>query len=110
MFIDILEFRVENNKKIIQKKTVMVLWCQTCGNMAKIVRKLLQKKQFVKLGLSWGKFWLLRTLGRNLHIFQDNFEFRVENKKKCLGKTVLKMWSQKFTRRNSFVPIIRQIF
>ena len=55
------------------------MWCQTCGNMAKIVRKISSKKQFVKFGLSWGKFRLLRTLGRNLHIFQDNFEFRVEN-------------------------------
>ena len=48
----------------------------------KLYVKLLQKKLFVKFGLSRGKFWLLRTLGRNLHIFQDNFEFRVENKKR----------------------------
>ena len=31
--------------------------CQTCGNMAKIVHKTTSKKQFVKFGPSWGKFW-----------------------------------------------------
>ena len=56
------------------------MWCQTCGNMAEIVRKITSKKKVLKFGLSWGKFWPLRTLGSNLHIFQDNFEFRVKNK------------------------------
>ena len=57
------------------------MWCQTCGNILKLYVKLLLKKLFVKFGLSWCKFWPLRTLGHNIHIFQDNFEFRVENKK-----------------------------
>ena len=43
MFIDILEFRIENKKKYL-KTTVLVMWCQTCGNMAKIVRKITFKK------------------------------------------------------------------
>ena len=37
------------------------MWSQTCGNMATILRKITQKKQFVKFGLSWGKFWLLEV-------------------------------------------------
>ena len=45
-----------------------------------------------------GLKWLLRTLWRILHMFLDILEFTEENKKDCLGKTVLKMWSQKLTR------------
>ena len=43
MFLDILEFRVENKKKYLVK-TVLVTWCQTCGSMAKMVRKITSKK------------------------------------------------------------------
>ena len=60
MFLDILEFRVENKIKK-WKKTVLVMWSQTCGIMAIIVCKVASKKQFIKFGLSWGKFWPLRT-------------------------------------------------
>ena len=43
----------------------------------------------------WGKFWPLRSLWRNLHIFLDILDFREENKTKMLiGKTVLKIGSQ----------------
>ena len=45
---------------------------------------------------------------RNLHMFLEILKLRVENKPKCLGKTVLKMWSQKSTRSISFVLRIRQ--
>ena len=107
MFIDILEFRIENETKIFRKNcfgnVVSDLWL-------KLYVKLLQKKKFLKFGLSWGKFWPLRTLGSNLHIFLDNFEFRVKNKPKMFRKNCLKMLSQKFTRRSSFVPNIRQRF
>ena len=33
MFLNILEYRVENQKKYLEK-TVCVMWSQTCGNMA----------------------------------------------------------------------------
>ena len=36
----------------------------------------------------------LRNFTRNLHIFLDNFELPIENKKNSLGKTVLELWSQ----------------
>ena len=42
MFSDILEFRIENNKKYLEKN-VLVMWSQTCGKMAKIVRKVTLK-------------------------------------------------------------------
>ena len=38
MFQDILEFRVDKKKKYLEK-TVLVIWSQTCGKMAEIVRK-----------------------------------------------------------------------
>ena len=34
----------------------------------------------------WGKFWPLRTLWHNLHMFLDYLEFREENKTNCLAK------------------------
>ena len=36
----------------------------------------------------------LRNFTRHLHMFLEIFELCKENKKNCLGKTVLKMWSQ----------------
>ena len=37
----------------------------------------------------------LRNFTRNLHMFLDNFELSIQNKRKnCLGKTVLEIWSQ----------------
>ena len=33
-------------------------------------------------------------------MFLDTLEFTVENKKNCLEKTVLKMWSQKLTKKS----------
>ena len=36
---------------------------------------------------------VLSNLGRNLHLFLDNIEFRIENPKLSLGKTVLIKWS-----------------
>ena len=80
------------------------MWSQICGKKAKIVPKVTQKKKFGNFGLSWGKFWPLRTLGRKLHMFLNILECRVENKNNCLGKTGLKMWSQKFTRRVVLSP------
>ena len=50
---------------------------------------------------------MARTLWRNVHMFLDLLEFRIENKKSFLGKTVLKMLSQKFLNRTSFVPTIQ---
>ena len=79
MFLDILELRVENNKKYLEKKTVLVMGTQTCGKIASIVRKVTLKKKFEKLGLSWRKFWPLRTLWRKLHMFLYILEFEVEN-------------------------------
>ena len=62
MLLDILVFGVENNTDYLEK-TVLLMWSHTCDKMAKIVRKTTQKKKkFVKFGLSWGKFWPLRTL------------------------------------------------
>ena len=43
-------------------------------------------------------FELLEIWTFILHMFLDILEFTVENKKKCLGKTVLEMWSQKLTK------------
>ena len=58
----------------------------------------------LKFGFSWGKFWPLRTLWHNLHRFLDTLECRIENKNNnYLGKTVLKISSQKSIRRTSFV-------
>ena len=34
------------------------------------------------------------TLSRNLQKFLDILEFRIENKKFFIGKTILKMWAQ----------------
>ena len=48
----------------------------------------------LKCGLPWGKLWPLCTLWRNLHMFLTILDFRAENKRNCLEKTVLKMWSQ----------------
>ena len=76
-------------------------------NMAQIVRKANLTKMGCKIQAFIGKFLPLRTLQRNLHMFLDILESRVENKKDCLGKTVLKM-SQKSTRRPSFVQRIRR--
>ena len=43
------------------------------------------------------KITVTTELGRNLHLFIENIEPRTENN--CnLGKTVSKMWSQKFTK------------
>ena len=61
MFLDFLEFGVENKKDLLEK-TVLVIWSQTCGKMASIVRKITYKKLFLKLRLSFGKFWPLQTL------------------------------------------------
>ena len=36
-------------------------------------------------------------------MFLDILEFTVENKKNCLGKTVVKMWSQMLTKSGSKV-------
>ena len=69
---------VYNRKqKKIFRKTVLVMWSETCGKMARIARKITLKKKIVKFGLSWGKFWPLRILC----MFLDVLEFRVENKK-----------------------------
>ena len=59
---------------------------------------------FLKFGFPWGRFWPLPTLWCNLHMFLDILEVRIENNKKGLGKTVLKMWSQEFTKKNWFRP------
>ena len=42
MLLDILEFRIENKKKYLEK-TVLVMVSQTCGKMANIVRKVTLK-------------------------------------------------------------------
>ena len=34
MFLNMLEFKVENKEKLFRKKNVLVMWSQTCGNMA----------------------------------------------------------------------------
>ena len=107
--IHILEFGLENKKKYLEK-TVLVIWSQTCGKIARIVCKITLKKIVWKFGLSLGKFWPLRTLWRNLHMFLDILEFKVENKKNSLGKTFLELWSLTFTRKTNFIPRIRQWF
>ena len=48
MFLNILEFRVENKKKYLEKP-VFVIWSQTYGNMALIVRKVTLKKIVFKI-------------------------------------------------------------
>ena len=48
-----------------------------------------------------GRTWrLYDQLGQegNLHMFLDILECRIEKKKNCLVKTILKMWSQKSTK------------
>ena len=42
MFLDILELRIENKKKYLEK-AVLVMWSQTCRKMAKIVLKVTLK-------------------------------------------------------------------
>ena len=62
MFLDLLEFRVENKKKYLEKNCFVICF-QTCGTGADIVPKVtLKKKYFVKFRISMGKFWPLRTL------------------------------------------------
>ena len=75
--------------------------------MAKIVRKVTLIFFFFNFELLWVNFWPLRTLRRNLHIFLDILEPKEKKEEKCLGKTVLKMWSQKSTKL-VFFPRIRQ--
>ena len=48
----------------------------------------------------------LHNLTRNLRMFLEIFELCKENKKKCLGKTVLKMWSQIL---NKIVALVHEI-
>ena len=45
------------------------------------------------LDLHGGKKWRYVHFTRNLRKFLDILELQIENKKKCLGKTVLKIWS-----------------
>ena len=63
----------------------------------KLYVKLLRKNKLVKFGLSWGTFWPLRTLGRNLRIFLDNLKFRVENETKLF-------------RENCFENVVSEIY
>ena len=65
--------------------------------------KSLRTKLFKKFGLQGDKFWPLR----NLHMFLDIIEHKIENNF-SLGKTVLQMGYQKSIRSTGFVPIIRQ--
>ena len=51
-------------------------------NMAQIVRKANLTKMVYKIRAFIGKFLSLCTLQRNLHMFLDILESRVENKKK----------------------------
>ena len=81
------------------------MWCQTCGNMASIVRKVtLKKKQFVNFELSWGKFWPLRTLRRNLHMFLDIFGSRIENKQKMFRDNCFENLVSGIYKKNQFCP------
>ena len=48
MLLDILEFGVGNKKKYLEK-TISVMWSQTCGKIAKIVRKITLKKLVSKI-------------------------------------------------------------
>ena len=50
----------------------------------------------------------LRILWHNLHMFLYILELEIENWKNYLVKTVLKLWSKKFTKMAFVVPIIRQ--
>ena len=63
MFIDILEFRVENRKGYLEKKTVLVMLCQTCENMAKIVRKITLEKIVFKIRTFMGLIWAVTHFG-----------------------------------------------
>ena len=49
MFLDILEFKVKNKPKYLEKKTVMVIWPKTCGKMDKIACKVTMKKIVYKI-------------------------------------------------------------
>ena len=62
------------------------MWSQTCGNMAYIVRKVTLKKNiyiffYFLFGFSWGNFWPLRTLWRNLNMFLYILESLLEEEK-----------------------------
>ena len=62
------------------------MWSQTCGEMAYIVIcKVTLNKSFFNLDFHGGKLWVLRTLWRNLHMFLEILEFRVDNKKSVQG-------------------------
>ena len=74
MFQDIQEFRVENSKKYWGK----TVWSHICGKMALNIHKITYTNRFLTLGPSWGKFWLLRTLWRNLDMFLDILKLQVE--------------------------------
>ena len=55
------------------------------------------KKQFLRIKdvkTKSVKFWLLRTLWHNLHMFLDILEFKIEDKKVVQEKLFLKTWSQ----------------
>ena len=51
----------------------------------------------MKFGLSWDKMAVTHIV-THLNMFLDILEFTEENKKNCLGKTVLKIWSQMLTK------------
>ena len=58
-----------------------------------IVFKISYKNIISKIWTSRGIFWLLPNLRRNLHLFRDIIDLKVNTKKLSLGKTVLKLWS-----------------
>ena len=59
-------------------------------------------KLFLKFWFTWDKFWPLRTLWRNLHMFLDILEFWLENqnifRENCFEKMVSDWWKNVLTK------------
>ena len=62
MFVDTMEPRTQNKNSSLEK-TVLIMWAQIRGNIASIVHK----------------FFALRNLRRDLHMFLGNVKLRIEN-------------------------------
>ena len=84
------------------------MWSQTCGKMALIVLKVTLKKIVFKIRTFMGYILAVTHFATHFTHVSRHFAILSRKQKKCLEKTVLKMWSPKSSRKTSFVPRIRQ--
>ena len=84
MFLDTMEPRTENKYSSLEK-TVLIIWAQICGQNCPNCPQS-DIKKFKKIRTSMGYFFALCNLRRNLYMFLDYIELRIENKKSKVRK------------------------